>query len=80
MDCGRWLSPLLMEKRYHQPSAVVAVLTAITWIMFLEDYMVLDSQFFIAGHPRAQAVVSTRPIFLVALTYVAFKQGEIDLR
>ena len=65
----------------NQPNAVVvAVFTAIAWIMFLEDYMVLDSVLFIAGHPLAQAVVFTRPIFLVALTYVAFKQREIDLR
>lgn len=65
----------------NQPSAVVvAVLTAIAWIMFLEDYMVLDSVLFIASHPLAQAVVFTRPIFLVALTYVAFKQWEVDLR
>lgn len=65
----------------NQPNAVVvAVLTAIAWIMFLEDYMVLDSVLFIASHPLAQAVVFTRPIFLVALTYVAFKQWEIDLR
>ena len=48
--------------------------------MFLEDYMVLGSVLFIASHPLALAVVFTRPIFLVALTYVAFKQGEIDLR
>ena len=65
----------------NQPNAVVvAVFTAIAWIMFLEDYMVLDSVLLIAGHPLAQAVVFTRPIFLVALTYVAFKQWEIDLR
>ena len=65
----------------NRPSAVVvAVLTAIAWIMFLEDYMVLDSVLFIASHPLAQAVVFTRPIFLVALTYVAFKQWEVDLR
>ena len=81
MDCGRWLSPLLMEKRY-QPAQCCggAVLTAVAWSMFLEDYMVLDSVLFIASHPLAQAVVFTRPIFLVALTYVAFKQWEIDLR
>ena len=64
----------------NQPNAaVVAVLTAIAWIMFLEDYMVLDSVLFVAGHPLAQAVVFIRPVFLVALTYVAFKQWEIDL-
>jgi hypothetical protein len=65
----------------NQPNAVVvAVLTAIAWIMFLEDYMVLDSVLFVASHPLAQAVVFMRPVFLVALTYVAFKQWEIDLR
>ena len=64
----------------NQPNAVVvAVLTAIAWIMFLEDYMVLDSVLFVASHPLAQAVVFMRPAFLVALTYVAFKQWQIDL-
>ena len=65
----------------NQPSAVVVViLTASAWVMFLEDYMVLDSVLFVASHPLAQAVVFTRPIFLVALTYLALKQWEIDLR
>ena len=62
----------------NQPSAlVVTVLTAIAWIMFLEDYMVPDSVLFVASHPLAQAVVFTRPVFLVALTYVAFKNGRL---
>ena len=65
----------------NQPSAlVVTVLTAVAWIMILEDYMVLDSVLFVASHPLAQAVVFTRPVFLVALTYVAFKEWEVDLR
>ena len=59
---------------------VVAVFTAIAWMMFLEDYTVLDSVLFVASHPLAQAVVFTRPIFLVALTYAAVKQWEIDLK
>ncbi len=65
----------------NQPSAlVVTVLTAVAWIMFLEDYMVLDSVLFVASHPLAQAVVFIHPVFLVALTYVAFKEWEVDLR
>ena len=65
----------------NQPSAlVVTVLTAVAWIMFLEDYMVLDSVLFVDSHPLAQAVVFTHPVFLVALTYVAFKEWEVDLR
>ena len=68
-------------KSATKPSAVaVAVLTAIAWIMFLEDYMVLDRVLLIASHPLAQAVVFTHPICLVALTYLAFKQWAIDLR
>lgn len=65
----------------NQPSALlVTVLTAVAWIMFLEDYMVLDSVLFVDSHPLAQAVVFTHPVFLVALTYVAFKEWEVDLR
>ena len=64
----------------RRPNALtVTSLTALAWVMFLEDYMVLDGVLFIAAHPLAQAVVMVRPIFLVALTYVAFKQWEIDL-
>ena len=59
---------------------VVVVLTASAWVMFLEDYTVLDRVLFVASHPLAQALVFTRPIFLVALTYLALKQWEIDLR
>ena len=63
-----------------KPNALlVTVLTALAWVMFLEDYMVLDSVLFIANHALAQAVIITRPVFLVALTYVAFKQWEVDL-
>ena len=65
----------------NQPSAVVVVvLTASAWVMFLEDYTVLNRVLFVASHPLAQVLVFTRPIFLVALTYVALKQWEIDLR
>lgn len=64
----------------RRPNALtVTSLTALAWVMFLEDYMVLDGVLFIAEHPLAQAVVMARPIFLVALTYVAFKQWEVDL-
>ena len=64
----------------RRPNALtVTSLTALAWVMFLEDYMVLDGVLFIAAHPLAQAVVMVRPIFLVALTYVAFKQWEVDL-
>lgn len=64
----------------NQPNALfVAIFTALAWVMFLEDYMVLDGVLFIVDHPLAQLVIITRPIFLVALTYVAFKQWEVDL-
>lgn len=57
----------------------LAVVTAVAWIMFLEDYMVLDGVLIVANHPLAQLVILTRPIFLIALTYLAFKQWEVDL-
>jgi hypothetical protein len=64
----------------RRPNALtVTSLTALAWVMFLEDYIVLDGVLFIANHPLAQAVLMTRPIFLVALTCVAFKQWEVDL-
>ena len=81
MDCGRGPRALLMEK-CNQPTQRVGgdSFNCCAWIMFLEDNMVLDSVLFVASHPLAQAVVFTRPVFLVALTYVAFKEWEVDLR
>jgi hypothetical protein len=64
----------------NRPNALfVTIFTALAWVMFLEDYMVLDGVLFIVDHPLAQLVIITRPIFMVALTYVAFKQWEVDL-
>ena len=56
----------------------VAVLTAVAWIMFFEDYLVLDNVLFVAQHPLATAVQVTRPVFLLAVTYVMFKQWELE--
>ena len=56
----------------------VAVLTAVAWIMFFEDYLVLDNVLFVAQHPLATAVQVTRPVFLLAVTYVTFKQWELE--
>lgn len=56
----------------------LAVLSALAWVMFIEDYMVLDSVLFIAKHPLGQAAVIMRPLFIVALTYQCFKQFEFE--
>ena len=56
----------------------VVVLTAVAWIMFFEDYLVLDNVLFVAQHPLATAVQVTRPVFLLAVTYVMFKQWELE--
>ena len=56
----------------------LAVLSALAWVMFIEDYMVLDSVLFVAEHPLAQAAVIMRPLFLVGLTYICFKRFESE--
>lgn len=56
----------------------LAVLSALAWVMFIEDYMVLDSVLFVAEHPLGQAAVIMRPLFIVALTYQCFKQFEFE--
>lgn len=56
----------------------LAVLSALAWVMFIEDYMVLDSVLFFPEHPLAKAAVIARPLFLVALTYICFKHFESE--
>ena len=56
----------------------LGVLTVVAWIMFFEDYLILDNVLFVAEHPIATAVQLSRPAFVVAVTYVAFKQWELE--
>ena len=56
----------------------LGVLTVVAWIMFFEDYLVLDKVLFVTQHPLATAVQVTRPAFLLAVTYVTFKQWELE--
>ena len=62
----------------HSLRLTLGVLTVVAWIMFFEDYLVLDRVLFVTQHPLATAVQVTRPAFLVAVTYVAFKQWELE--
>ena len=56
----------------------LGVLTVVAWIMFFEDVLVLDKVVFVTQHPLATAVQVIRPAFLLAVTYVAFKQWELE--
>jgi hypothetical protein len=56
----------------------LGVLTVVAWIMFFEDVLVLDKVLFVTQHPLATAVQVIRPAFLLAVTYVAFKQWELE--
>ena len=62
----------------NQPSAlVVTVLTAVAWIMFLEDYMVLDSVLFVDSHPLAQEAFSPTPSSWLHLPMSRLKNGRL---
>ena len=56
----------------------LGILTVVAWIMFFEDVLVLDKVLFVTQHPLATAVQVIRPAFLLAVTYVAFKQWELE--
>ena len=56
----------------------LGVLTVVAWIMFFEDVLVLDKVLFVTQHPLATAVQVIRPAFLLAVTYVAFKQWGLE--
>jgi hypothetical protein len=56
----------------------LGVLTVVAWIMFFEDVLVLDKVLFVTQHPLATAVQVIRPAFLLAVTYVAFKQWQLE--
>lgn len=57
-------------------TTLYGIMCALAWVMFIEDYMVLDRVLFMPKDPLAYGVVTSRPLFLGALTYLAFKQED----
>ena len=45
---------------------------------FIEDFLVLESSFFLPEHPMAKALFALRPLFLVILVYWAMRRRSIE--
>ena len=45
---------------------------------FIEDFLVLESSFFLPEHPMARALFALRPLFLVILVYWAMRRRSIE--
>ena len=50
---------------------MVTISALLAWVMFLEDILALDNAFFVPELTLAKIIQFTRPLFILALTYMA---------
>ncbi len=60
---------LRVTKRHVHTMVTISALLA--WVMFLEDILALDNAFFVPELALAKIIQFTRPLFILALTYMA---------
>lgn len=54
-----------------QVHTMVTISALLAWVMFLEDILALDNAFFVPELALAKIIQFTRPVFILALTYIA---------
>lgn len=55
----------------RQVHTMVTISALLAWVMFLEDVLALDNAFFVPELTLAKIIQFTRPLFILALTYMA---------
>ena len=60
----------VMGRQIHTTLCISALLA---WVMFLEDLLALENAFFVPELALAKVVQFTRPLFILALTYMAIE-------
>ena len=55
----------------RQVHTMVTISALLAWVMFLEDILALDNAFFIPELELAKIIQFSRPLFILALTYMA---------
>ena len=55
----------------RQVHTMVTISALLAWVMFLEDILALDNAFFVPELALAKIIQFTRPLFILALTYMA---------
>ena len=69
---GGLLSLYIYLRFSKRPVAkVLAIISLISWIAFIEDYIALDNIFFLAESLSGKATQILRPLYLVAIVYMA---------
>lgn len=59
---------------------VLAIVSLISWVAFIEDYVALDNIFFLAESMSGKATQILRPLYLVAIVYMAVEAFEREYR
>jgi len=69
---GGLLSLYLYFRFTKRPVAkVIAVVSIISWVAFIEDYLALDNIFYLPDSMTGKSAQILRPLYLVAIVYMA---------
>ena len=57
---------------------LIVAAAAYSCVIAIEDFLVLESSFFLPEHPMARTLFALRPLFLVILVYWAMRRRSIE--
>ena len=59
---------------------VLAIVAAISWIAFIEDYLALDNIFYVADSITGLTIQTLRPLYLVSIVYMSVEAFRRESR
>ncbi len=69
---GSLLSLYIFYRFKKRPVAkILIIVVLISWVAFVEDYLALDNIFFVSESLTGKATQILRPVYLVAIVYMA---------
>lgn len=78
---GGLLSLYIFCRRTKRPVAkILTIVALISWVAFIEDYLALDNIFYLAESLTGKATQILRPIYLVAIVYMACEAYRREYR
>jgi hypothetical protein len=61
-------------------ATVLAIVSVISWIAFIEDYLALDNIFFVSDSITGLTVQTLRPLYLVSIVYMSVEAFRRESR
>lgn len=76
--CVFFILVSLQIARRKRSGLLIVSAASYTGATFIEDFLVLESSFFLPEHPMAGALYALRPLFMLMMVYWAVRRRSIE--